>query len=398
MATDWTKMLMWLSKEGSVDFTHFADIPVVDGHIHFPHTWLMDDVLTMMATTRIARVNLVGTPDVQTINQNPALIYFKAHHPDRVYTCGALDYAQVFADVSRAPETIAAQVATLKRIGFDGLKFVEGKPMVRKVIPLAFDGPEYAGLWAALEEMGLPVVFHVADPEEFWDEDLCPDWARDHGWFYGDGTYPSKEDLYAEVDRVLERHPGLRLILAHFYFLSADLARAGDFLDAHPNVCFDLTPGIEMYVNFARDLQTTRDFFVRYQDRLVYGTDIGASAALRDESQGLDMDDSLGRTWIVRSFLETDDVFDSPESMRHGLGMDVRDLHGIALPSDVLEKIYRTNFVRMFGSDPAPLNRDAAMIELERLAHEIDAQAGGEPVESLARQVARYLEEKGAAT
>jgi predicted TIM-barrel fold metal-dependent hydrolase len=389
---------MWLSKEGSVDFTRFADIPVVDGHVHFPHPWLMDDVLTMMAMTRIARVNLVGTPDVQTINQNPALIYFKARHPDWAYICGALDYAQVFADVPHAPETIAAQVATLKRIGFDGLKFVEGKPTVRKVIPLTFDGPEYAGLWTALEEEDLPVVFHVADPEEFWNEDLCPDWARDHGWFYGDGTYPSKESLYAEVDRVLERHPGLKLILAHFYFLSADLARAGDFLDAHPNVCFDLTPGIEMYVHFARDLQTARDFFVQYQDRLVYGTDIGASATLRDESQGLDMDDSLGRTWIVRSFLETDDVFDSPESMRHGLGMDVRNLHGIALPSDALEKIYRANLARMFGPDPVPLNCDAAATELERLAHEIDAQAGGELADSPARQVARYLKEKGAVT
>jgi len=373
-----------------MDFTRFAEIPVIDGHIHFPHPWLMDDVLAVMEAVRLARANLVGTPDLQTINHNPALVHFKAHHPDRVYICGALDYTQVFADLARAPQTLAAQVATLEAIGFDGLKLVEGKPMVRKMIPLTFDGPEYAGLWAALEELGLPVVFHVADPEEFWDAGRCPDWARDQGWFYGDGTYPSKEALYAEIDRVLERHPGLKIVFAHFYFLSAHLARAGEFLDAHPSVCFDLTPGVEMYLNFARDLDAARDFFVQYQHRLIYGTDIGASAALRDATRGLDVPESLGRAWVVRNFLESGEVFDAPEGMGHWLGMDAEGFHGIALPRDVLEKIYRANFERVFGPAPAPLNRDAALVELERLAAVMDAQAGA-PVESPARQVAGWL-------
>ncbi len=374
-----------------MDFSQFADIPVVDGHIHFPHLELMDDVLAVMETTRLARANLVSVLDLQTINQNPALIHFKAHHPDRVSICGALDYTQVWADIAHAPEVLANQVATLKAIGFDGLKLIEGKPMVRKLLGIPFDGPQYAGLWAALEEQGFPVVFHVADPEEFWDAEHCPDWARAQGWFYGDGTYPLKEDLYAEVDRVLERHPGLKIMFAHFYFLSADLTRAGEFLDAHPHVCFDLTPGVEIYLNSARNLDAAHDFFVKYQDRLGYGTDIGASAIQSDPSQRLDRAESLGRAWVVRRFLEADEPFAAPEGMRHSLGMDSEGFHGIALPPDVLEKIYRLNFERLFGPAPAPLNRDAALTELERQASVIDAQAGGEPVESPARRVGRRL-------
>jgi len=175
------------------------------------------------------------------------------------------------ANLEQGLEGLAGQIDTLQAIGFDGLKLIEGKPMVRKLLGLPLDGPEYAGLWAALEERAMPVVLHLADPEEFWDADLCPDWARAQDWYYGDGTYPLKEDLYAEIDRVLQRHPRLKLILAHFYFLSADLRRAGAFLDAHPGVCFDLTPGVEMYLNFARGLDAARDFFIRYQDRLIYG-------------------------------------------------------------------------------------------------------------------------------
>jgi predicted TIM-barrel fold metal-dependent hydrolase len=268
---------------------------------------------------------------------------------------------------------------------------VEGKPVVRKLLAMPFDGPQYAGMWAALQEQGFPVVFHVADPEEFWDADGCPDWARAQGWFYGDGTYPLKEDLYAEVGRVLERHPDLKIIFAHFYFLSADLARAGAFLGAHPHVCFDLTPGVEMYFNFARTLEAARDFFIEYQDRLVYGTDIGATAVQRDPSQGLDWADSLGRAWIVRRFLETDGPFSAPEGIGHDLGMDSGGFHGIALPSDALEKVYHVNFERLFGSAPAPLDRDAALMELDRMAAALDARAGEGPVESPARRVARRL-------
>jgi len=373
-----------------VDFEGFIDIPVVDAHIHFPYPGLMDDILQVMADTGVARANLVATPDLQMVNQNPALIHFKVSHPERVTVCGALDYTQVFADVSRAAETLAAQVAALKAIGFDGLKLVEGKPMVRNMIPLAFDGPEYAGMWTALEAHDLPVVFHVGDPEEFWNAERCPDWARDQGWFYGDGIYPAKEDLYAEVDRVLARHPGLRIIFAHFYFLSADLARAGAFLDAHPSVFFDLTPGVEMYLNFARQVEAARDFFIAYQDRLIYGTDIGASAFLRDQAPQLDIQESLGRAWVVRKFLETDEVYGAPEGVGHWLGMDATGFHGIALPREVLERIYRTNVERVFGTAPVPLDREAALAELERMAAVIDAQAEA-PVESPARQVAKSL-------
>ncbi len=176
---------------------------------------------------------------------------------------------------------LPGRCAALKAQGFDGLKLIEGKPQVRKLLPLPLDGPEYAGLWAALESEQFPVVFHVADPDEFWDAERCPDWARSGGWDYSDGSYPSKEDLYTEVDHILARHPNLKITFAHFYFLSTDLARAARFLDAHPGVCFDLAPHIGMYHDFSRDPQAARDFFLRYSDRILYGTDMDTRVLAR---------------------------------------------------------------------------------------------------------------------
>jgi hypothetical protein len=180
-------------------------------------------------------------------------------------------------------------------------------------------------------------------------------------------------------------------VFAHFYFLSADLARAGEFLDAHPGVCFDLTPGVEMYFNFARDVDRARDFFIHHQDRLIYGTDIGAAAIVDAPAGGLDMAESGGRSWVVRKFLESDATFSAPEGVGHWLGMDAEGFRGIALPREALEKIYRANFERLFGQAPAPLDREAALAELARMAATIDAQAG-EPVDSAARQVAGWLQ------
>jgi predicted TIM-barrel fold metal-dependent hydrolase len=374
-----------------MDFSQFADLPIIDGHVHFSHLERMDDLLDVMGTVPMVRTNLVSTPNPRVVNYNPALIAFKARHPGRVYLSGGLDYTEALVDRERAPELLGAQVRTLKAIGFDGLKLIEGKPTARKRIPIPLDAPEYEGMWRALEETGLPAVWHVADPEEFWDAERIPNWARERGWYYADGGYPTKESLYAEVDRVLERHPGLHIIFAHFYFLSADLQRAGRFLDAHPTVCLDLTPGSEMYGNFTRTYEAARAFFLRYQDRLVYGTDI-STRALSNGEQG--RRGSLALAWLVRANLEREDVFTVPG--RDGfMPADLKGYRGLDLPRQVLERIYHANFERLYGAAPAPLNHEAALAELERLAAEIDLLAGGEAEENVARQVAERLERMG---
>lgn len=263
-----------------MDFS-FRDIPVIDGHIHFADLAAMDDLRRIMDTVPFAKVNLVSVPHPSTLNQNAALIAFKATPPDRTYISGGLDYTQILGDRSSRgqdwgqadwsfvdPEAMSAtlrrQIDVMRWIGFDGLKLIEGKPTFRKAVPIPLDAPHYEGMWAALEEHEMPVIFHVADPEEDWDEAHASSWAKEHGWFYGDGTFPTKEALYQEVDHVLERHPALKLVLAHFYFLSADLDRAAAFLDRHPAVCFDLTPGNEMISNFTRNYDAARTFFVDY--------------------------------------------------------------------------------------------------------------------------------------
>ncbi len=317
-------------------------IPIIDSHVHFVHRERMDELLDLLDSVPCTRFNLVCIPNPDATTHNPAALYFKQHHPQRVFISGALDYS-VLSDPGRAPDLLAAQVVFLKARGYDGLKMIEGKPQVRKLLPYRLDGPLYAGLWDAVERENFPVVFHVADPDVFWDKGGCPDWARRSGWDYSDGTYPSKEELYAEVDNILERHPDLKIILAHFYFLSLDLDRADRFLDHHPAICFDLAPHTDMYRDFSQDPAAARAFFIRHQDRIIYGSDMDTRALVRG-ADGRRFMQSI--PLLIRSFLERNGEFTLPDGTTY---------FGLGLPLPVLEKIYATNFERLYGSVPAPL-------------------------------------------
>jgi predicted TIM-barrel fold metal-dependent hydrolase len=371
-----------------IDFASLQQIPIIDAHIHLPFPALIPDLEELTSEMTIQRVNLVSTPDISSVTHNPAVIAYKLAHPQTTYICGGLDHFSVQIDPSQMPRALAQQIDAFKAAGFDGLKLLESKPIARKMINIPLDGPVYAPMWEAVVKNNLPVVWHVADPEEFWDFQKCPDWVKNAGWFYGDGTYPLKETLYSEVEAIVTRHPDLKVILAHFFFLSADLPRAAAFLTAHPNVCYDLTPGSEMFFNFNTNLEAARDFFIRFQDRLIFGTDSGASA-VGHPGQPLNRAETLGRTFFVRTFLEKDGPLEIPEGVSHWERPGIT-LKGLGLPEKVLKKIYAENFMRLFGDQPAPLNKQAALEMLEFQADFIDKRAGT-PVDSPARQVCQHL-------
>jgi hypothetical protein len=281
--------------------------------------------------------------------------------------------------VKAAPLT--AQVDAFVAAGCDGLKMID-KPTARRVMNVPVTDAYYADYWARVEELKLPIVWHVNDPEEFWEPAKLPAWARQLGWGYGPDEV-KKEALYAEVEVVLARHPKLCAIFPHFYFLSADLPRAGRFLDAHPSVSFDLAPGIEFLYNMSHDLDATRAFFVRYADRIIFGTDLASRQTVEE---------GRFRAGIVYRWLETEDTFRVPSGVDFLLGQPQDGLiRGLALPDDVLAKLYGGNFTRLAGACPKPLNLGLAAEELEREAAIAQAMSGKPAAETEAGRAAKIL-------
>ncbi|MBN1451794.1 MAG: amidohydrolase family protein [Anaerolineales bacterium] len=357
-----------------------ANLPLLDCHIHFGHPNYRPGLIDILGKQGVGKFNIVCTPHRARLSLVPDALLVKSQHPERTYVFGGLDISPLFMAPDTCGEMFAAYVGQLLDMGCDGIKMIEGKPDMRKMLPIPpFDSPVYEPYWAALEERGAPLIFHVNDPEEFWDAEQVPDWARAQGWFYGDGSFINNEAQYAEVLNVLERHPKLKVIFAHFFFLSAQLPRLAELLERFPNMCVDLTPGIEMYHNFSRDPDAARDFFLKYQERILFGTDIGAKALLSTPEMGIEADESALRIQIIRRFLEEEGQFQLDVDSGFLFGRFSGPFHGLGLPEEALRKIYCQNFERLAGSQPRALNPAAILAECERLAMLIPMMGAMQP-------------------
>ena len=357
-----------------------ADVPLLDCHIHFAHPDFMPGLLKILDEHGVRKFNLVCTPHRARLSLVPDALYLKSHHPQRAYVFGGPDISPLFISPDTCGALFAQDAVRMMGMGCDGIKMIEGKPDMRKMLPIPdFDSPAYEPYWAVVEEKQIPIIFHVNDPEEFWDAPRVPAWARERGWFYGDGTYINNEAQYAQVVRVLERHPRLHIVFAHFFFMSAQLPRLAALLDRFPHINVDLTPGIEMYCNFSQDAHAAREFFVAFQDRILFGTDIGAKALISTPELGIEPRESSLRIELVRRFLEADGEFTLGAENGFLLGRFAGPFYGLGLPKPILEKIYFHNFEGLAGRLPKALNPQGIVAECDRLTGLIGVMGSAQP-------------------
>ncbi len=325
-------------------------IPTIDAHIHMESVLGVKQMAQIMEAAGFQAVcgaGLTARGGPSTI-QNDTSLLLKLLQPGKAYAFGGLHYN--LPPIPCDAAGLASQAEELLADGFDGIKMIEGKPSTMKALKRPLNSPTYDEFYSLLESTQTPLLFHVADPETFWNAEQCPQWAHNAGWFWGDGTFPTKQALYSQVDDILNRHPRLRIIFAHFYFMSADVEGARAFLDRWPNVSFDITPGLEMYDNFSQAVNVWRDFFTSYQDRIIFGTD--SIYPLRDT-----IPKQIEYFSNIRRFLETDAVFAFGEMTWRGLALD----------SDVLAKIYAGNFAGFVGSEPKQVSVSAATARCKRM-------------------------------
>ena len=140
------------------------------------------------------------------------------------------------------------------------------------------------------------------------------------------------------MEEVIAKYPNTPFILAHFYFVSDNYEKACSLFENNPNIYFDLCPGGEMFLNFSKEPQKWKDFFIRYRHRLIMGSDHYAAGY------------GVNRYNLARNFLE------GTEPMVY---MD-EPVIPINLPTDVLEDIYYKNIKRLIGKEPKPINRKLA--------------------------------------
>jgi uncharacterized protein len=199
---------------------------------------------------------------------------------------------------------------------------------------LRVDDPQIDPLWDAFARLDVPVFMHTAEPQEFfqpldyhnerWLElALFPDRRNNQP---GHVTF---DELMAERNNVFRKHPKTRFIAAHFGWHANDLGKAAAMLDAYPNVTVEV--GAVLY-DIGRQPRAAHDFFIKYQDRILFGKDAYEPG-------------EYPTYWRV--FETRDEYFDY-----------YRDYHafwkmyGIDLPDAVLRKLYYENALRVVKGLP----------------------------------------------
>jgi predicted TIM-barrel fold metal-dependent hydrolase len=142
---------------------------------------------------------------------------------------------------------------------------------------------------------------------------------------------PAKEQILAARDRLVARHPRLRVIGCHLGSMEEDIADIAERLEKYPNFAVDMAARV---VHLSRqDREKVRRVILKYPDRFLYATDF-VLMTWNDAGKSLkNWETELERDWKFLATAET-------------VEMQGRKVQGLALPGDVLKKIYRENALR----------------------------------------------------
>ena len=199
---------------------------------------------------------------------------------------------------------------------------------------LQIDDPALDPVWQAAARLKLPVFIHTADPQEFWQPiDFSNERWLELALFpnrrYDPAQFPTFELLMTERDNMIRRNPRTTFVVAHMGWHANDLPRLARMMDEMPNILVEV--GAVLY-DIGRQPRAMRDFFVRYQDRILFGKD-----SFQPEEY----------PYYWRVFETRDDYFDYYRGY-HAFWK----LYGIDLPDDVLRKVYFQNALRITPGIP----------------------------------------------
>ena len=307
-----------------------AKYPVIDVHSH--HFRLTPDsyaevVRAMDALNLRVLVNLSGGSGERFAALQRLIGGSDA--PDRMVLFANLDFDDI--DAPGYGERAAARLEADVRAGAKGLKIYKnlGLTLKRGGVRVPVDDPALDPVWQACGRLGIPVLIHTGEPASFFE----PVDVSNERWLELQihpnrrrpaPENPAFESLMAERDRLFLRHPKTTFIAAHFGFHANHLGRLGKMLDRMPNVLVETGA---ILAELGRQPRFAREFFSKYQDRVLFGKDSWAPGEY---------------PYFWRTFETADEYFDYYRDY-HAFWK----LYGLDLPDAVLRKLYYANALRV---------------------------------------------------
>lgn len=281
----------------------------------------MDEVGVL--NTAIMHCSWIGRPFEEVVE-----LY--APYKDRFRFWCCFDYSDM------SPEGIEEACSLLERyhnelgavgvgeLGDKGEGDTYARPVEGKDIHI--DDPRIKPLIAKAGELKMPISIHIAEP--YWMylpmDNMNDGLLNAVNWHVDTTNCYGYDKLMETFENAVRENPGTIFIACHYLNMNHDLPRLGALLDKYPNMYIDISARV---AESAHTPRTTRDFLIKYQDRVLFGTDNG-------------MDTEMYRN-IFRVLETNDEHFYMPESAYHW------SLSGFGLPDEVLKKIYHDNAERI---------------------------------------------------
>ncbi|MEJ7829282.1 MAG: amidohydrolase family protein [Segetibacter sp.] len=269
---------------------------------------------------------------IQQIKAFPGRVFYATTFPVKNYSSDDWQQ-QTIAKIKNAVLNGAIAVKIWKNIGMD-LKDRDGKFVM-------IDNPNLDPVLDYLAKNKIPLIAHLGEPKECWmpleQMVLHKGYYSQHPEYhmYLHPEYPSYETHMKARDHMLEKHPDLTFINAHLGSLEWSLEELSERLDKFPNMAADLARMTNLYLHSKNDWQKTRDFFIKYQDRLLYATDVQVAETNDPSVMKRLAHDSRMRYW---KFFATDEKMNDSNS--------IGEFKGLKLPREVIDKIYSKNAER----------------------------------------------------
>ena len=308
-----------------------AKFPFVDVHSHHGRAASMtaadvDSLIREMDALNMGvMVNLSGGSGERLAK---SVENMKGRHPSRFVVFANLSFANI--DDLDYGDKAAAQLEEDVRNGAQGLKIFKNLGMYvfdsdSNRVPT--NDPRLDPVWAKAGELGIPVLIHTGDPHQFW----LPKDKTNERWLELElrprrqrPPEPSFEDIMGEQWDMFRKHPETTFISAHLAWLGGDLGRLGQLFDELPN----MNVGIgAVLAELGRQPRFAREWFIKYQDRVLFGKD----SWVPDEYP-----------YYFRTLETADEYFDYYRNY-HAFWK----LYGLDLPDGVLRKLYYENAVRI---------------------------------------------------
>jgi len=322
---DWQPRSMLQTKTSRIERPAVA---VIDAHNHLGRGRDVSALLRVMDRAGVQSV--VNLDGMWGDHLRQEVARYDRAHPGRFLTYALIDFKGIHDGgwtrraVARLEQDFHAGAKGLKLHKSLGLGHRDAAGKL-----ILVDDARLDPIWALCGKHRRPVAIHTSDPAAFftpldrfnerWHElNEHPDWL-----FHGK-DYPGRDELLAQRNRVIQRHPSTTFVAAHFGNNPEDLQTVGAWLDRYPNLYVDIDARIS---ELGRQPYSARRFLIKYQDRILFGTD------------------TFPRTpdiyRVYYRFLETDDEYWDCAAGHHRQGFWM--IYGIHLPRAVLDKIYHTN-------------------------------------------------------